>query len=236
MSVIPEFDKAEGRKLPGWVRRPPAELWLQRPGGDWTWRASQRREEEPGRMQGGREKKCERRRRRRSLSLSGSAGLQIWDPWCPGFQSGGEADREERRREQGEKRFYNVWREEKRGRGDSTAGEGRHSVTPPALHTSFSLSGMRSKCRTSVSPLWEWKSLHRHDLTAAACSSVSGWLCCCCCCSQQLHAYIYQVEIRSISTVSRTWWRQNTPHNRRPGYILLVICLVFYLVFCFLFY
>lgn len=42
-----------------------------------------------------------------------------------------------------------------RGRGDSTAGEGRHSVTPPALHTSFSLSGTRSKCRTSVSPLWQ---------------------------------------------------------------------------------
>lgn len=131
MSVIPEFDKAEGRKRPGWVRQAPAELWLQRPSGDWTWRALQRRRNQDGCREGGREgEKWERSRK--SLSFSGSAGLQIWDPWCPGFQSGGEADREERRSEQGEKRFYNVWR-----RGDEgTAQQERVSTqSHPQLFT-----------------------------------------------------------------------------------------------------
>lgn len=41
------------------------------------------------------------KRRRGNLALSGTAGLQISDPWCPGFQSGGGPEREERRHQHG---------------------------------------------------------------------------------------------------------------------------------------
>ena len=62
-----------------------------------TWRAKERREGAGGWMEGGTGGSWELQRRRGSLALNGTAGLQILDPWCPGFQSGGGTEREERR-------------------------------------------------------------------------------------------------------------------------------------------
>lgn len=81
-------------------------------------------QEEDGWMDGWTEGRGKWKRRTGSLVLRGTAGLRILDPWCPGFQSGGGTEREERLRQDG---CSNILAEKNKSTclGRNIPGEGR---------------------------------------------------------------------------------------------------------------